>query len=58
VKTPLKFAQLTQTYEVNGDKEMYDRAVADLTSPDDIAKIVVFMASDEAGALRGSIRTS
>lgn len=58
VRTPLKVAQLTRSFEIGGDKESYDKAMAALTSPDDVSRIIVFMASDEADALRGSVLTS
>jgi NAD(P)-dependent dehydrogenase (short-subunit alcohol dehydrogenase family) len=58
VRTPLKVAQLTRTYEITGDKHAYDKAISELTSPDDISKVIAWMASDEAGSLRGSVRTS
>ena len=29
-----------------------------LASPDDVAKVIAFMASDEARVLRGSVRTA
>lgn len=58
VKTPLKVAQVKAMYDATGNKEAFDRTMDALVSPDDIAKIVVFMASDEASALRGSVRTA
>ena len=58
VKTPLKVAQVKATYDATGDKETFDRTMDALASPDDVAKVVTFMASDEARILRGSVRTA
>lgn len=58
VKTPLKVAQVKAMYDATGDKETFDRTMDALASPDDVAKVVIFMASDEAKVLRGSVRTA
>lgn len=58
VKTPLKVAQVKNTYDITGDKDTFDRTMDSLISPDDVAKVITFMASDEANALRGSVRTA
>ncbi|MDA0232045.1 MAG: SDR family NAD(P)-dependent oxidoreductase [Chloroflexi bacterium] len=58
VRTPLKVAQVKTTYDLTGDKETFDRTMDSLASPDDVAKVIAFMASDEANVLRGSVRTA
>ncbi len=58
VKTPLKVAQVKSMYDATGDKETFEQTMDSLASPDDVAKVVVFMASDEARVLRGSVRTA
>lgn len=58
VKTPLKVAQVKKTFDTTGDKETFDRTMDQLVSPDDVAKVITFMASDEASVLRGSVRTA
>ena len=58
VRTPLKVSQVKKTYDLTGDKETFDQAMASLVSPDDVAKVIAFMASDEANVLRGSVRTA
>ena len=58
VNTTLKVAQVKHTYELTGDKETYEQTMASLVSPDDVAKVIAFMASDEAKVLRGSVRTA
>lgn len=58
VNTPLKVAQVKTTYDLTGDKDSYERTMQRLASPDDVAKVIAFMASDEANVLRGSVRTA
>lgn len=58
VRTPLKVAQVKTTYELTGDKETFDQTMESLVSPDEIAKVIAFMASDDASVLRGSVRTA
>ncbi len=58
VKTPLKVSQVKRTFDITGDKSTFDKTMDSLVSPDDVAKVIVFMASDEANVLRGSIRTA
>lgn len=57
VSTPLKRAQVTETHGISGSKENLDNLLAELTSPDDVAEIVAFMASDQAKLLRGTVFT-
>jgi NAD(P)-dependent dehydrogenase (short-subunit alcohol dehydrogenase family) len=58
VKTALKVSQVKTTYDMTGDQEAFDRTMDSLVSPDDVAKVIAFMASDEASVLRGSVRTA
>jgi NAD(P)-dependent dehydrogenase (short-subunit alcohol dehydrogenase family) len=58
VNTPLKVGQLKRTYELTGNQAQYENAMGQLASPDDVSKILVFMASDDADVLRGSVRTA
>jgi NAD(P)-dependent dehydrogenase (short-subunit alcohol dehydrogenase family) len=58
VRTALKVDQVKLTYDITGDKETFDRTMDSLVSPDDVAKVIAFMASDEASVLRGSVRTA
>ena len=58
VRTPLVLENLQQQLEVTGDQAHYDSEVAGLTDPDDVAKIAIFMASDEARVMRGPVITS
>jgi hypothetical protein len=43
---------------VTGNEEVYSKTIAGLVSPDDVARVITFMASDEAKVLRGSVRTA
>ena len=58
VNTPLKVDQVKHAYEVSGDRSTYEQTMDSLVSPDDVARIIVFMASDDADMLRGSVRTA
>ena len=58
VRTPLKVAQVARMREATGDEETFNRTMDALASPDDVAKVIAFMASDEAKVLRGSVRTA
>ena len=58
VNTPLKVAQVQRTRDVTGNEEVYSKTMAGLVSPDDVARVITFMASDEAKVLRGSVRTA
>ena len=57
VRTPLVLENLQQQFEKTGDREHYESEVANLTEPDDVAKIATFMASDEAKVMRGPVFT-
>jgi NAD(P)-dependent dehydrogenase (short-subunit alcohol dehydrogenase family) len=58
VNTPLKVAQVKTSYEKSGDKESFDKTISGLVSPDDVAKVFAWVASDDAKLLRGSVRTA
>ncbi len=58
VETPLKLSQAKESFDITGDKGKFDRTMESLVSPDDVAKVIIFMASDEANVLRGSVRTA
>lgn len=57
VATPLKVAQLERSAELAGRPQDAAAAIASLTAPEDVAKIVAFMASDEAALLKGTVFT-
>ncbi len=57
VETPLKVGQIKQSMERSGDKSAHDRAMSSLVSPDGVAKIYAFLASDEADYVRGTVFT-
>jgi NAD(P)-dependent dehydrogenase (short-subunit alcohol dehydrogenase family) len=57
VDTPLKVGQVKHTYSVTGDKEAYEKAMASLVSPDGVAKVYAWLASDEAEYVRGTVFT-
>ena len=58
VRTPLKVAQVERMRDATGDEESFKRNMDALVLPDDVARIVAFMASDEAKVLRGSVGTA
>ncbi len=55
--TPLKVAATEELLRNKGDRELYDRTMANLASPDGVAAVMVFLASDDADYVRGSIQT-
>lgn len=57
VATPLKIAQVRHSHAVNKSSENVDDLIEQLTSPEDVAEIVAFMASDEAKLLKGTVFT-
>jgi NAD(P)-dependent dehydrogenase (short-subunit alcohol dehydrogenase family) len=57
VDTPLKVAQVRHTYSITGDKETFDKTMASLVSPDGVAKVYAWLASDEADYVRGTVFT-
>ena len=57
IDTPLKVAATEESYRNTGDKEIYDRTMSKLASPDGVAAVMAFLASDDASYVRGSVRT-
>ena len=57
VKSPLKIAQVIKTSEATGTTADIDQRIDNLNDPDDVARIVAFMASDQAKLLRGTVFT-
>lgn len=57
LNTPLKRGQLEESYRQTGNREEYDRAVKGLLSPDGVASVLAFLASDEAAYVKGTIFT-
>ena len=57
VDTPLKVAQVKTMHDHSGDEKSYEAAIERLVSPDDVARIYAFVASDDANLLKGSVRT-
>ena len=40
-----------------GDRDRYDDIMAGLSSPDGVAAVIAFLASDDTDYVRGSVRT-
>ncbi len=57
LNTPLKRAQVAAVRDASGDEENYAKMMEGLASPDGVASVMAFLASDEADFVRGSIRT-
>jgi len=57
VATPLKVTQVGVMHEAGGGEGDLEEKIGALVSPDDIAKVYVFLASDEASMVKGSVRT-
>ena len=57
LNTPLKRAQVAAVRDASGDEEKYESMMSNLASPDGVASVMAFLASDEADYVRGSIRT-
>jgi NAD(P)-dependent dehydrogenase (short-subunit alcohol dehydrogenase family) len=57
IETPLKSAQLRASLERSGDRESYERQVAQLSSSEELAPLFTFLASDEAQLVTGTIFT-
>ena len=56
-RTPMVLENLRQQLEITGDQAAYDAEIANLTDPEDVAKIATFMASDQAKVMRGPVFT-
>ena len=57
VRTPLVLNNLQYQLQLTGDQALYDQQMAELTDPDDVARIATFIASDDAKLLRGTVFT-
>ena len=57
INTPLKLAQIETIYRLTGDQEAYEQQMSQLASPEGVASVMAFLASDDANHVRGSIRT-
>ena len=57
IDTPLIQAQLERMLRRTGDKDAYDQQMGRLASPEGVASVMAFLASDDANHVRGSIRT-
>ncbi len=57
VDTPLKVGQIRHTFSVTGDKAAFNAQMASLVSPDGVAKVYAWLASDDADYVRGTVFT-
>lgn len=57
IESPLKIGQLNEAFNNTGDKNILEQNKLALGKPEGVAKIVAFIASDDADYLRGSIKT-
>ena len=57
IESPLKIGQLNEAFNNTGDKNILEQSKLALGKPEGVAKIVAFIASDDADYLRGSIKT-
>lgn len=57
LETPLKIGATDEQLVNTGDRERYDDIMAGLSSPDGVAAVIAFLASDDADYVRGSVRT-
>ena len=55
--TPLKIGATEEHLVNTGDREAYENTMAGLSSPDGVAAVIAFLASDDADYVRGSIKT-
>ncbi len=55
--TPLKVGATEEHLSNTGDQQAYDSTMAGLSSPDGVASVIAFLASNDASYVRGSIRT-
>ena len=55
--TPLKVGAAEELLRNTGDRKVYEATMASLSSPDGVAAVIAFLASDDASYVRGSIRT-
>lgn len=57
LETPLKVAATEESLANTGDQERYQKTMSGLSSPEGVASVMAFLASDQADYVRGSIRT-
>ena len=57
LETPLKIGATEEQLANTGDRDRYDDIMAGLSSPDGVAAVIAFLASDDADYVRGSVRT-
>lgn len=57
LNTPLKREQVAAVRDASGDEKLYETMMSGLASPEGVASVMAFLASDEADYVRGSIRT-
>ena len=57
LETPLKIGATEEQLVNTGDRERYDDIMSGLSSPDGVAAVIAFLASDDADYVRGSVRT-
>jgi NAD(P)-dependent dehydrogenase (short-subunit alcohol dehydrogenase family) len=57
VATPLKIAATEEIYRRTGDKAGYDATMASLVAAEGIANVYAWLASDDAGDVKGTIFT-
>ena len=57
LETPLKIGATEEQLANTGDRERYDDIMAGLSSPNGVAAVIAFLASDDADYVRGSVRT-
>ena len=57
IDTPLKVAQVRDSYEQTGDRENFERTMASLADPAGVAAVMAFLASDDADYVRGTVFT-
>jgi NAD(P)-dependent dehydrogenase (short-subunit alcohol dehydrogenase family) len=57
LNTPLKRAQVEAVHNAEGKQGSLEEKIDALASPDGVANVMVWLASDEASFVRGSVRT-
>ncbi|MBG81910.1 MAG: SDR family NAD(P)-dependent oxidoreductase [SAR202 cluster bacterium] len=57
VRTPLKVTNVQDMHDAGGKQGDLGDKIDSLVSPDDVSKVYAFLASDEAGMVKGSVRT-
>lgn len=57
IDTPLKVAQVRETYEITGNTDNFEQTMASLADPSGVAAVMAFLASDDAEYVRGTIFT-